>query len=296
MEGIRNILEIIGIPVDKILAFFKKALCLDTAAKINAAIKNMIDISMDLLIDKTSELKETSVEFLTNAVEEIDKWADIDEKSLSDISLPDLTAKNTNILGDMGISLDSHNMFFYDLMKNTVMDSISLPAITMSDSLETAIKTLLDDMREIAGDIERIPASLTYIAEEIEGLLQKFTAADFLAVAKKILGVVADEFLLISKSLLKLIFDVVIEGIRLIWQALNTNISIPFLSDVLSVFGIHEFSMVDLVIYPIASLTAMLDGAGKLFSGETIVAPEAMEMLSKVKSIDELKNGGVSYV
>jgi hypothetical protein len=294
--GIKYILEIIGIPVDKIVAFFKKALGLDTAARINTALKNMADWSLDSLIEQISELKETSVGFLSDAIEKIEKMADIDADSLSEIKLTDTTSTGSNVLSAMGISLDSHSMYLYDLIKQAITEEIGLPDISLSGDMETAAGTLLNDIREIEENVERIPASLIYIAEEIEGLVQDFSASALLSVLKKILSVVADDFLHISKTLLKTIFDVVIEGLRAVWKALNTPLQIPFLSDILSAFGIHEFTMIDMVTYPLAFLVGALNSTAKLVSGQEFIDVDALEEFAKADNLKELKQiGGVSY-
>jgi hypothetical protein len=296
VEGIRNILEMIGIPMDKIIDFFKKALGLDSAARINAALKSIVALSLDILVDKASEMKETSVQALSDAIDEIEKWTGFDENSLSEISLPDTAASGNSLLSDMGISLNSHNMYLYDLMKNALSEEISLTGITMPESMETAIRTLSDNIKDIETDVEKLPASLVYLADEIEGLFRDFTVSHFLSVAKKILGIAAEGLLNISRTILTTIFDIVIEGIRAIWQALNSPIQIPFLSGVLGTFGINEVALVDLVTYPLAFLAGAINGTARLVSGKEMFDVETLEVLAKAESMSELKQiGGVSY-
>lgn len=296
IEGIKNLLEMIGIPVDKIIGFFKKALGLDRAGKINSAIKNLTGISIDFLIEKASELKETSVEFLSNAVDTIKNWADIDMEKISGITLPDISGKHNNLLSDAGINLDSHNMYFFDLISNSVINDITMPKVKVTEGFEAAAEKLLEDIKDIGADIEKIPDSMLYVADEVEGLIKNFNLSNFAAVAKKILGVVAIDFMELSEAIIKTIFDIVIEGIRSVWQAVSSPITIPFLSGVLKIFGINEFSMADVVTYPTAFLASAVDSVGKLVSGKELFDTDAIDKLSKVKSIDEIKQiGGISY-
>lgn len=288
IEGIKNILEMIGIPVDKIIGFFKKALGLDRVAKINAAVKNMTELSIDILTEKASELKETSVEYLSKAVDSIQKWADIDMKNLSDVSLPDTTGKNNNLLNGTGITLDSHSMYFFDLVGSAVSNDIKMPNVKISDSLTNAIERLVEDIKEIGAEIGRVPSTITYIGDEVSELVKHLTLSDFIAVIKKILGVVAIDFLNISKAILKTIFDIVIEGIRAVWAALNTPIHIPFLSDILKILGINEFSMVDIAIFPAAFLAGTVSNAVKLVSGKELFDMDFIERAAKAKSLNEL--------
>ena len=297
IEGIKNLLEAIGIPVGKIIDFFKKALGLDNAERINSAIKNMVGISIDFLIEQALKLEESSIYFLTEAVDKIEKWADIDIEKLDAISLPSPMNNNGNMLSDAGISLNSHNMYAFDLISSSVTPEIMTPDVEVSDGLQNAAERLINNIKGISEEIEKIPGSLAYIAEEMKKLFQDFSASNLISVIKKILGVVAVDFLNISKAVLKTIFDIIIEGIRAVWKALSTPIQIPFLSDVLKIFGISEFSMVDVFTYPTAFLAGIINNGGKLISGNELFDMDIIDELSRVKSLNELKRiGGVAYV
>lgn len=298
VEGIKNLLEMIGIPVDKIIDFFKKALGLNDAARINSAIKNVTEISLDFLIEKASNLEESAVGFLSEAVSQIEKWSNIDTEKLNCISLPNpKNGNNNNKLLDMGISLDSHNMYAFDLITSAITPDIVTPEVKISQRLKDAALKLFEDIKGIGSEIERIPASLAYIAEETENLFKDFSAANLIGVIKKILGVVAVDFLNISKAIIKTIFDIIIEGIRVIWQALSTPIQIPFLSGVLKIFGISEFSMVDIFTYPTAFLAGLINSSGKLLAGKAVFDMEVFDAMAEAKNLNELWSiGGEAYV
>lgn len=297
IEGIKNLLEMIGIPVGKILDFFKKALGLNDAARINSAIKNMAGISIDFLIEQASKLEESSVAFLSEAVNKIEKWADIDSEKLNSISLPSPTNNSGNMLSDMGITLDSHNMYAFDLISGAIVPEIMTPEIKISKGLEKAAKKLVEDIKSISGEIERIPGSLAYVAEEIQKLFHDFSASNLISIIKKILGVVAVDFLNISKAVLKTIFDIIIEGIRSLWEALSSPIQIPFLSGVLKIFGVNEFSMVDILTYPTAFLAGLVNSGGKLIAGKELFDMDIIDEITEVKSLYELRRiGGEAYV
>ena len=297
VEGIKNLLETMGIPVGKIIDFFKKALGLNDAERINSAIKNMIGISIDFLIEQASEIEETSIGFLSEAVNKIENWADIDNEKLNSISLPSPMNNNNQMLSDMGISLDSHNMYAFDLISGAVVPDIMTPEVKVTGGLENAAKKLVEDIKGIGGEVEKIPGSLAYIAEEMTMLFQDFNASKLISVIKKILGVVAVDFINISKAVLKTIFDIIIEGIRAIWNALTAPIQIPFLSGVLKIFGISEFSMADILTYPTAFLAGLINSGGKLIGGNELFDMDVIDEIAKVKSLNELRKlGGEAYV
>ena len=297
VEGIKNLLETIGIPVGKIIDFFKKALGLNNAGRINSAIKNMVGISIDFLIEQASKLEESSIGFLSEAVNKIEKWADIDSEKLNSISLPSPANNSGNMLADMGISLNSHNMYAFDLISGAITPEIMTPEVKISNGLEKAARKLFEDIKEIGEEIEKIPGSLVYIAEEIQKLFQNFSASNLISVIKKILGVVAVDFLNISKAVLKTIFDIIIEGIRAVWEALSSPIQIPFLSGVLKIFGVSEFSMVDILTYPTAFFANLINSGGELICGKELFNMDAIDEIAKVKNLEELRRiGGEAYV
>lgn len=297
VEGIKNLLEMIGIPVGKVIVFFKKALGLNDAARINSAIKNMAEISIDFLIEQASKLEESSVAFLSDAVDKIEQWADIDSEKINSISLPSPENNSNNMLSEMGMTFDSHNMYAFDLIRGAIVPEITTPKVKVSDGLKIAANKLVEDIKGIGGEIAKIPGSVAYVAEEIQKMLQNFSASNLISVMKKILGIVAVDFLNISKTILKTILDIIIEGIRAIWEALSSPIHIPFLSGVLKIFGVNEFSMVDILTYPTAFLAGIINSGGKLIVGKELFDMDIIDGIAEVKSLNELRKiGGEAYV
>lgn len=296
-ETIKNMLEMIGIPVGKILDFLKKALGLETTGRINTAIKNIASLSIDVLVEKVSEMKETSIDLLTDAVDKIEKWADINKSPGADYALANpFEGNQNNLLTDMGISLNGHNMYVFDLVKSAIMPEIMTPEVAISDKLKSAAEILLNDIKEIGTEIEKIPGYFKYIADEIKYLISNFNFDNLIGVMKKILGVAAVEFLNISRAVIKTIFDIVIEGIRAVWLAVSSPLHVPFLSEVLKLLGVGEFAMIDLLTYPTAFLAGAVNAQAKLFAGKELFDIDSLEEISKAKSITKLRDmGGVVY-
>lgn len=297
VETVKNFLEVIGIPVGKILDFFKKALGLDRANQINSAIKNIATLSIDALVEKTVELKETSIDFLTEAIGTVEKWAGIENLNLEDQVYANPITTNYNAqLSNLGVSLDGHNMYAFDLVKGAITPDILTPEVKLTGAMNSSMQLLLKDMYEIVDEVEKIPQYCEYIILEIKTLINNFNLENLISTLKKILGVVAVEFLKVSRAILKTIFDIVIEGIKTVWMALNSPINIPFLSDVLKVFGIEAFSMVDIFTYPTAFLASAVSGIAKLLSGSELFDMGTIERMAHIKSLNELTQlGGVSY-
>lgn len=292
-ETIQKVLEIIGIPVGKIIDFFKKAFGFDRADRINAAIKNVAFLSIDLLVKKAADMKETSVVFLTEAIHKMEQWAGIDKESFADqIAFNPFSSDHASKLTDMGITLDSHNMYAMDLIKRAITPNIMLPDILPSNHLSSAMQVLLYDINTIGESIGKIPEHLSYIANEMKDLIKDFNVEHFVLIMKKILGIVSVDFLSISCVIIKTIFDIVIEGIKVIWEAISTPIHIPFLSDVLKIFGIHEFSLIDIITYPTAFLASAVSGVTRLVSGQELFDLTYMDELAKLNSLEDLKKMG----
>lgn len=201
------------------------------------------------------------------------------------------------MLSEMGITLDSHNMYAFDLISGAIVSEITTPEIKASDGLKKAANKLVEDIEGIGGEIAKTPDSLVYIVKEIQKMFQDFSVSNLIAIIKKILGVVAVDFLKISKAILKTIFDIIIEGIRAIWEALSSPIQIPFLSGVLKIFGVTEFSMVDILTYPTAFLAGLINSGGNLIVGKKLFDMDAIDEIAEVKSLYELRKiGGEAYV
>ncbi len=68
-EAVKNVLELVGIPIGKIFDFLKKALGIDDACRINNALKNMAHMSVNVLKEKTKEISKKSIEAIDSPMD-----------------------------------------------------------------------------------------------------------------------------------------------------------------------------------------------------------------------------------
>lgn len=192
-------------------------------------------------------------------------------------------------LSGMGITLDSHNMYVFDLLRNVTADEITVPNVELTDALKSAVSQLAADMDEVKGTVGSISASISYLADEFEELFRDFSFEGLLKILKKMVGVIAVDFLSISKILIKTMFDIITEGIKTLWAAVTMPLRIPFLSEILKLFGVGEFCILDLFTYPTAFLANAVNSGIKLFGGAGMFDMSDIKEVENIKSLDEIK-------
>lgn len=283
-EAVKNVLELVGIPVDKIFDFLKKALGIDDACRINNALKNMAHMSVNVLTEKTKEISKKSIEAIDSIIGKISAWADLP------LELPDKASgkiKETR-LNTLPFSLNSHNMYLFDILQSGFNPlDIVMPTVNLTEELKNKALLLADDLGKLKNDITGLGDAASLICEEILGLLHDMELNQFLKCLKRISGTIGIEFLKFSRDILHLLFDFLASSLQLAWNVLSAPIHIPFLSQILSTFGIHEFSIMDVITFPVAFMLNIISKTTELF-GKEFLSLEYIDRIAAARSFDDI--------
>ena len=242
-----KILEAIGIPIGKIFDWLKKALGIDEACKMNDCMKKMLRLSAKKFTEMSEFAKEKIVDVLNNAVDSVANWADIDVKKAESFLKTNSNVSLNSLGGDCG----PQSTYMFDTVFGIVsFDSVQLPNFTPTQKMKDSMIVLEDTFRGLKNDIE---ASASIFLSMEQDLLDVFGSQDIAGICdalKKIIGKIGIAGIELCEALIKPLFDLIACMIEAVADYLCAPIHIPLLSEVLKIFGIKEFSFVDLVTFP----------------------------------------------
>ena len=208
-------------------------------------------MSVNVLTEKTKEISKKSIEAIDSIIGKISAWADLP------LELPDKASgkiKETR-LNTLPFSLNSHNMYLFDILQSGFNPlDIVMPTVNLTEELKNKALLLADDLGKLKNDITGLGDAASHICEEILKLLHDMELNQFLKCLKHISGTIGIEFLKFSRDILHLLFDFLASSLQLAWNVLSAPIHIPFLSQILSTFGIHEFSIMDVITFPVVEM------------------------------------------
>lgn len=281
-SAIKKLLEFIGIPVDKIFDWLKKLLGIDDVVKMNDSMKHMIRLMTKKMSEKALELKEDAIGILDTAIDSIEKWANIDAMEAKKVA----GDYATQTPSQYGIELTPRNMYMFDtIYSGFVMDDIVFPELSITSKMQEAADVLeqaFQGMRNDLSDAVEVIASISENMSEIFGSKDIFVICENL---KQILGKVAISGLDVCKAFIRPLFDFVAYAIEAIMDALCTPIHIPFLSEILKIFGISEFSIVDLFTFPVSFFTTVVT---KVATGKPLLDESMYQSIMNASSIDSI--------
>lgn len=278
----KKLLELIGIPIDKIFDWLKKALGIDDVVKTNDTFKQMIQLAGKKLSVKAVEMKEDIIEKLDSAIDSVEKWANLSGSDAKKATGGIIDKK----MGDLGFSLTPRNMYMFDTILGGInIGDITLPSFTMTSELEVAIKKLDQAIVGVWDGLSEVGDIILSIGDNIEGIFGSKDIFEVCDQLKQIVGKIAVAGLTACKPFIGLIFDVVSLAIEAIITLLCKPIHIPFVSEILKIFGINEFSIIDIITFPIAFFVTTIT---KITTGHSIISDSLYESIMNAETIDNI--------
>ena len=242
-----KILEAIGIPISKIFDWLKKALGIDEACKMNDCMKKMLQLSAKKFAEMSEFAKEKVVDVLETAVDSVADWADVDVEKAKSF----LKTRSDLSMNSLGFDCGPQGTYMFDTIFGMVsFESIQLPNFTPTQKMKDSMIVLEDTFRGLKNDIE---ASASIFLSMEQDLLDVFGSQDIAGICdalKKIIGKIGIAGIELCEALIKPLFDLIACMIEAVADYLCAPIHIPLLSEILKIFGIKEFSFVDLVTFP----------------------------------------------
>lgn len=233
-----KLLEFIGIPVHKLLDWLKAFLDIDGAVRIKNACKNLVMLGEKEIENSIDGWKQKMIAGLDDAIEKVEDWAGISG---------DLPEPGTTGMEKYKMFQNPANMYLSDLIfKNGAVFSAVLPDIAPPDELRLSMKKLSDCIAVTPG-FDSFQDLFTELAEEIAEISGS-TVGNLLDLLKKLVGIFAVKGLNIAKTLIDAIMDFLKDAIAYMARLIDTPLHIPFVSQVFALFGIEEFSILDVIL------------------------------------------------
>ena len=268
-----RVLEFIGIPVDKILDWLMAFLDIDGAVRMKNAMKLCAEFGFKELRNNSAYSKEYLKEKLDEVIETVEKWADFDAGTVKPVEQRMFS-----------FDMNTANMYLFDhIFKQGNFMSITLPVTEPPNEVKSHIDKLKGIL--VKYDFEDVDTELFALLENIDIVTTDISG--FTDLIKRILGLFAIEVLSAAKETAEILFQLEMALLDWIWEVLNTNIHIPFISAVFEFFGIEEFSLLDVICIVPAFGYNLIYRAVK---GKSVVNDEELAALQVL-----LADGGIGY-
>lgn len=280
--AVKKLLELIGIPVDKIFDWLKKALNLDEVDRVNDVMKKMIKLSGHKLAEQASVLKDDVLDKLQEVIGSVEKWADIGEGQVREAVGSAVNRK----LCDTGFALTPHNTYMIDtLLGGFNFNDIVMPHFAVPEALNSVLASLEQTIRDQAAGMGEAADIVMSIGDNIQAILKTGDVTELCVQMKQILAKAAVAGLTLCRSFIGLIFDAVILAADAVTDLLTSPIQIPFISQVLKLFGVNEFCIVDLITYPAAFLLTNITIAA---TGQPVFSKQAYDTIMDAQTLDQV--------
>jgi len=278
-----KILEAIGIPISKIFDWLKKALGIDEACKMNDCLKKTMKLSAKKLAEITVETKDQFVDALDKVINTIADWSKVDLDSAKSI-LSDNSTMTLSSLGFGGGGPQGTYMF------STIMGALKpsdlvMPSFTPTQAMNDAKTAFESALQEFQQDINETASVLLSIGEDVIEIFKAGEINDVIDVLKRIVGKMGIAGIELCKSLIKPIFDLIACTVEALADLLCDPIHIPLLSEILKIFGINEFSIADVVTFPVSFLATTVS---RIAQGKPLIDDAMYHSIMAANSIEEL--------
>ncbi len=274
-----KLLEFLGIPIDKLLKWLKCFLGIDDAIKIKDAMKHMLKLSLIEGANQIDEMKHLVGGALDAAIGSVEEWAGISGYSHT----PDYSDTKKKYSPTPSVQ----NMFIFDLIFNRIgLPLIDLPELKSNDKVKAAADSLQKICEGLPTDVQNIPKHILTLFDELQEL-NLTSADDIISLMKKVLGVIAVKGLNTTKEIMGPVFDMLKTLLEIIAENMDKAIYIPILSEILSIFSVDEFSLLDLILFPAAFIVNIIFR----LIGETLMPDETYKQIMSAKSFHDIENG-----
>ncbi|MCX2585609.1 hypothetical protein [Pedobacter sp. MR22-3] len=197
--------------------------------------KNLVTSFLQYEVDQISVYQQGINTGIQNLVAAINGWADItDWSGLGTAGTSSVSASSSASLGQSspGTLLSHHFQYNANNLTLTNPPAPPIPGQSYIDILIQAIQnegTLLD-------------ATI----DQLEKLASNYKSMSLVDILKQIIALLADTVLESVENILDALLDVIQQVSQTILNILDTPIYIPVVSDILSAFGVHSVSFIDL--------------------------------------------------
>jgi hypothetical protein len=270
---ILKIFEYIKAGIEKLIDWLKFIFNIDDVIEVKDVLKRFLKLA---LLETDSQLvnaRNIADKEIANIIQKIKEWGDIDTPHLKPADQDEKYRPNTG------------NMYLFDMIFGNFNINIPVPQFAVSTSLENSINKCSDLYLQMASSIDSfVDSNGSAILDALRNI--DITEIDTIVNAlKKIVASAAVLGLELVQKMIEVLFDLLKNIISEVYDFLDTNIYIPFVSEVLKIFGINEFSILDVIaIVPAFFVTVVY----KIATGKKLIDSYAYSHFMSAKTIYDL--------
>lgn len=280
-----KILEAIGIPIGKIFDWLKKALGIDEACKMNDCLKKTMKLSGKMLAEKTIEMKERVVDVLDSVVNVIADWADVDVDKAKSL----FSEKARVSLASLGVDCGPQGTYMFNTIVGVITpNDLKLPDFTPTQKMTESMNAFEAALNGLENDVTEAASVLVSIGQDFVDIIKSGDIAEVCDALKRVVGKLGIAGVDLCKAIVKPLFDMIACTIEALVDLLCEPIHIPLLSEILKIFGIEEFSIVDVFTFPASFLAT---NVSRIVQGSPLIDDAMYNSIMNANSLDNLMKG-----
>ncbi len=269
-----ELLELLGIPVDKIIDWLLSFLDIDGAIRLNSVVKNSLIDGKDEFVNQLKNANQECINAFNSVIEKISEWAFGDVEQIE---------TDTNKYYDNSMFSSPSAMNLYNsVFKSGEINNVSIDAKEIDDETKNLLNDIISQVNNIetekGNDLKKF---FDEIVDSLEGIK---SFSDVVDVLKQILGLIGIVGIKIINDIISQLFTFVISMVDWALDCIMKKMNDSFFSELLEIFGLENVCLFDLIFFPVSVLYNL---SYYIINGESVV-PENMFKDDNVFS--ELKN------
>ena len=233
--------NVIKVAIEDLIDYLKYLFDFDDMQRSQRVIKNIIKVYLNHQADQIEVFKGELDRNIESLRETIREWAGLDWSQLGDEANAPAGSKSTQPAPSAPGSLLSHHFQGNVHSASTAASAAATPTPPDANPINVLIQAA-EREADIIGD--------TF--DQLHDLATEFATLPLDQVLKKLVAILADAVLGSAETIMDALLDVLYDLAKAAIDGLDTPIHIPVISDILSGFGVPEFSMLDIACWVVA--------------------------------------------
>ena len=271
-----KVFEYIKAGIEKVIDWLKFVFNMDDVVRLKNTMKQFVKLSLKAAADKLEYARGIADQEIQGTIEKITEWGGIDEPKIEPAGEKE------------GYQPDSGNMYLFDLIFGNLQPKFEIPAMEISGEAKKAVARVSGLYAEMQTEMKGYAGNML---DTVTDALEHIDFSDvntIMAALKKTAAVLAVTGLEIVRKVVDALFELLETVLSSIFEYLDAPVYLPFISEVLELFGIDEFSVLDIVTIVPAFLTSVIY---KIIKGKPVVDETVYTQIMDARTIEELNFG-----
>ena len=233
--------DVLKTAIEDLLKFLEFLFEFADMKRTKQVIQNLFTVFLNYQVDQIEVVKGEFDQIIEQAETAINNWAGVgDWSGLGTEGTAAVNSKSTPSAGQTapGSLLQHH---YQNNVPGTTESNPPAPPDPPPNPIQVLIQALTKEADTIGDTISRLQA-----------LAENFTSMPLADALKELVAIIADLVLESAKNVIDALFDILYDIAKAALEGLATPIYIPVLSDILSDFGVPEFSFLDIACWIVA--------------------------------------------